>query len=157
MKIQLISVGKNMPNWVNEGYQFYAKRLTKPVQLDLIEVPQGQKSKKSDPITQRRIEADSLLKNVPAKSQLIALDVKGKSWSTAKLAEQLGKWMDQGRDTAILIGGPDGLDQRCLQQADMSWSLSPLTLPHPLVRVVVAEQLYRAVSILENHPYHRGG
>ncbi len=155
MKIQLISVGKNMPSWVNEGYQFYARRLNKPVQLDLIEVPQGQKSKKSDPITQRRIEADSLLKSVPAKSQLIALDVKGKSWSTEQLAEQVGKWIDQGRGTAILIGGPDGLDPRCLQEADMSWSLSPLTLPHPLVRVVVAEQLYRAVSILENHPYHR--
>jgi 23S rRNA (pseudouridine1915-N3)-methyltransferase len=87
---------------------------------------------------------------------VITLDVKGKPWSTEQLSQQLDSWMMSGRDVSLLVGGPEGLSPACLQRAEQSWSLSPLTFPHPLVRIVVAEQLFRAWSILTNHPYHRG-
>lgn len=87
--------------------------------------------------------------------RLLALDVRGKAWSTAELSVELSEWLQGGRDVALAIGGPDGLDDAVLARAERRWSLSPLTLPHPLVRILVAEQLYRAMSILRNHPYHR--
>jgi 23S rRNA (pseudouridine1915-N3)-methyltransferase len=96
-----------------------------------------------------------MLKAIPKGCRIVALDVGGKAWSTEQLSDQLGQWMGAGPDIALLVGGPEGLAEACLQQADGRWSLSPLTLPHPLVRVVVAEQLYRAWSLLRNHPYHR--
>jgi len=92
---------------------------------------------------------------VPASNVLIALDGGGRQWTTLELAEQMNTWMQQGRDISFLIGGPDGLDQSSLKRADARWSLGKLTLPHMLVRVILAEQLYRAWSITQNHPYHR--
>ena len=97
-----------------------------------------------------------MLASLPRDCHVLALDQGGCSWSTEELAEQMEGWLGAGRDLALLVGGPDGLAQSCLERADRRWSLSPLTLPHPLVRIVVAEQLYRAWSILANHPYHRG-
>jgi len=88
---------------------------------------------------------------------VIALDVLGKSWSTEQLSGQLDQWLASGQDIVLLVGGPEGLSKACLQRADQKWSLSALTFPHPLVRVILAEQLFRAWSILSNHPYHRGG
>ena len=96
-----------------------------------------------------------ILAAVPKGATVVALEVGGRSWSTAQLARQLGDWMGRGQDLALLVGGPDGLGEAARQAAGQHWSLSPLTLPHPLVRVVLAEQLYRAWSILRNHPYHR--
>ena len=96
-----------------------------------------------------------MLAAIPKGCLVIALDVKGKTWSTDELSTQLDNWMAGGQDVALLVGGPEGLATSCLEAARVRWSLSPLTLPHPLVRVVVAEQLYRAWSILRNHPYHR--
>jgi 23S rRNA (pseudouridine1915-N3)-methyltransferase len=98
-----------------------------------------------------------MLKAIPKGSQVLGMDVAGSTWSTERLSERLERWMADGRDIALLVGGPEGLAPDCLRRADARWSLSPLTLPHPLVRVVVAEQLYRAWSIMRNHPYHRGG
>ncbi|MEJ1464018.1 MAG: 23S rRNA (pseudouridine(1915)-N(3))-methyltransferase RlmH, partial [Candidatus Sedimenticola sp. (ex Thyasira tokunagai)] len=98
---------------------------------------------------------ERMLKAIPRNCRVMALDVKGKAWSTEQLSSQLGGWMGEGQDLALLVGGPEGLAAECLQRADNRWSLSPLTMPHPLVRVVVAEQLYRAWSLLRNHPYHR--
>ncbi len=92
---------------------------------------------------------------IPKGAAVVALEVGGKSWSTKQLAQNLDDWMSSGRDLALLVGGPDGLGVAARKAADQLWSLSPLTLPHPLVRVVLAEQLYRAWSILRNHPYHR--
>ncbi|HIE54703.1 MAG TPA: 23S rRNA (pseudouridine(1915)-N(3))-methyltransferase RlmH, partial [Chromatiaceae bacterium] len=102
-----------------------------------------------------RDEGRRMLDAVPGGSHLIALDVEGSSWNTEQLSRQLGRWLDDGRDIALLVGGPEGLSAECREAAGQKWSLSPLTLPHPLVRVVVAEALYRAWSLLHNHPYHR--
>lgn len=144
-----------MPRWVQEGYQEYAKRLPSECALKLVEITPGHRGKSADISRTIRDEGERMLKAIPGNCQVIALDVKGKSWSTEQLSGQLDEWMNQGRDLALLVGGPEGLAEACLHRADGRWSLSPLTMPHPLVRVVAAEQLYRAWSILRNHPYHR--
>jgi 23S rRNA (pseudouridine1915-N3)-methyltransferase len=156
MNINLISIGNRMSRWVQEGYEEYAKRLPTECSLKLVELPLGRRGKGADLARALQDEGERMLKAVPRDSLVIALEVEGKEWSTEQLATKLDDWMGGGRDVALLIGGPDGLAGSCRQRADLLWSLSPLTLPHPLVRVIVAEQLYRAWSILRNHPYHRG-
>jgi len=145
-----------MPGWVSDGYSEYARRLPRECRLNLTEIPLAQRSK-SQPVS-RAIEEEG--KRMQAamgdNRQVIALDVKGRGWSTEQLAEQLKGWMQDGRDVSLLVGGPDGLAGNCLQAAGQRWSLSSLTLPHPLVRVILAEQLYRAWSLNAGHPYHRG-
>jgi len=155
MIIHLISVGNKMPHWVQEGYQEYAKRLPSECGLNLVEIAAGHRGKSADVKRTVREEGERMLKAIPKGCRIIALDVQGQSWSTEQLSAHIGDWMAAGPDIALLIGGPEGLAEACLQQADTRWSLSLLTLPHPLVRVVVAEQLYRAWSLLRNHPYHR--
>ncbi|PLX62194.1 23S rRNA (pseudouridine(1915)-N(3))-methyltransferase RlmH [Sedimenticola selenatireducens] len=155
MIIHLISVGNKMPRWVQEGYQEYAKRLPLECGLKLVEIAPGHRGKSADVARTVREEGGRMLKAIPKGCRIVALDVRGKAWSTEQLSAQIGDWMAAGPDIALLVGGPEGLAETCLQQADGRWSLSPLTLPHPLVRVVVAEQLYRAWSLLRNHPYHR--
>jgi len=155
MRIHLIAVGNRMPSWVVEGYQEYARRLRGECELRLVEVTAGKRGKNAD--IQRILEEESkqILEAVPRGAAIWALDVKGRSWDTPKLARQLDHWMHDGRDLALLVGGPEGLAPGCINEAEGTWSLSPLTFPHPLVRVVLAEQLYRAWSLLRNHPYHR--
>jgi 23S rRNA (pseudouridine1915-N3)-methyltransferase len=155
MKIHLIAVGEKMPRWVQEGYQEYSKRLPNECGLHLVEIPLGHRGKNADVARLTRAEGQRMLAAIPNGCKTIALDVKGKAWSTEVLSSQLNSWMGSGGDVALLVGGPEGLSADCLAQAQLKWSLSSLTLPHPLVRVVVAEQLYRAWSILLNHPYHR--
>ena len=155
MKIHLIAVGEKMPRWVQEGYREYSKRLPRECSLLLLEIPLGHRGKNADVTRLIRAEGRQMLAAIPGGSKVIALDVRGNPWSTEKLSSHLNSWMSSGEDVALLVGGPEGLAPDCLVQAHMKWSLSPLTLPHPLVRVVVAEQLYRAWSILRNHPYHR--
>ena len=155
MKIHLLAVGTRMPDWVKAGYTDYAGRLTRECTLHLIEIPAGQRSGNPDLARIIRAEGERLLAAVPPHSRLIALDERGQQWSTAELAEQLSLWLREGGDVSLLIGGPDGLDSACRTRAAQLWSLSRLTLPHPLVRVLVAEQLYRAWSLLHHHPYHR--
>jgi 23S rRNA (pseudouridine1915-N3)-methyltransferase len=156
MNIHLISVGNRMPRWVQEGYQEYARRMPAECTLRLQEIAPGHRTKGADIRRTVREEGERMLKAIPKGCRVLALDVGGKPWSTEQLADQLGGWMAGGQDLALLVGGPEGLADSCRQRADSHWSLSPLTLPHPLVRVVLAEQLYRAWSILRNHPYHRG-
>jgi len=155
MDIKLIAVGTRMPAWVTEGYREYARRLPHECGLQLIEIPLGQRPRSGS--VQRAVaeEGKRMLAATGAGPRVIALDVTGRGWSTGQLAEQLRLWLQDGRDVALLVGGPDGLAPGCLQRAEQRWSLSPLTLPHPLVRVVLAEQLYRAWSIINGHPYHR--
>jgi 23S rRNA (pseudouridine1915-N3)-methyltransferase len=157
MNIYLISVGNRMPRWVVEGYQEYAKRLPGECALQLIEIAPGHRGKRADTARTLRDEGERMLKAVPKGCRIVALDVLGKAWDTEQLSERLGTWMADGRDLALLVGGPEGLAPGCLVEAELRWSLSPLTLPHPLVRVFLAEQLYRAWSLLRNHPYHRAG
>ena len=155
MKIHLLAVGTRIPAWVQSGYQEYAQRLPRACALHLLEIPAAKRSAKCDIQRLVRDEGQRLLAAAPAASQLIALDERGSAWTTAQLAQQLGNWLQQGRDVSLLIGGADGLDPCCRQRAAQHWSLSALTLPHAVVRIIVAEQLYRAWSLLHNHPYHR--
>ena len=156
MRIQLLSVGRRMPAWIDAGFREYAKRLPPECALKLIEIDPGHRGKSANAQSARRLEGERMLAKIPTNAQVIALDTRGPAWSTEQLARQLAGWMADGRDLALLVGGPDGLAEPCLQRAGHLWSLSPLTFPHPLVRVILAEQLYRGWSILKGHPYHRG-
>lgn len=144
-----------MPAWVEQGYEEYAQRMPVEAQLMLKEISPGKRGKNADISRIMQDEGQRIQAAIPKNNHIVALDVKGKAWSTEQLAERLGQWMQSGQDVALLVGGPDGLSPQCRQQADEYWSLSPLTFPHPLVRVILAEQLYRAWSLLRNHPYHR--
>jgi 23S rRNA (pseudouridine1915-N3)-methyltransferase len=153
--IYLLAVGQKMPAWVNQACDEYLKRLPHELQLSFIEVPLIKRGKNPDIPRIVRDEGRTILQSVPAGCALVALDVKGKKVSTEKLAGTLSNWMQHGQDIAIIIGGPDGLSDEILQQAQHRISLSEMTFPHPLVRIIIVEQLYRAWSILSNHPYHR--
>jgi 23S rRNA (pseudouridine1915-N3)-methyltransferase len=155
LKITLIAVGTKMDSWVEQGYNEYARRMPKECSLQLIEIGMERRGKSGSPERWMSQEGERILAAVPKGDSIVALDVKGSSWSTEKLADQMRRWMDGGRGISLLVGGPDGLAGKCIKQAEQRWSLSNLTLPHPLVRVVLSEQLYRAWSVVSNHPYHR--
>ncbi len=155
MHVHLIAVGERMPDWVVRGYQEYSRRLPRQCSLKLLELAPGQRSKSSDPKRAIQEEGERMLAAIPKGSFVVALDERGTAWRSRDLANQFEAWMLGGRDVALLVGGPDGLAPTCLARAEQRWSLSSLTLPHPLVRVVIAEQLYRAWSISQGHPYHR--
>ena len=155
MRIRLIAVGTKMPGWVTEGFEEYQKRLNQDVTLELVEIPAGKRGKNADVDRITEKEGDLMLAAVHPSDYVVTLDVQGKRLSTEKLAQQLEKLLQQGNHVALLVGGPEGLAPQCRSKARESWSLSDLTLPHPLVRVLIAEQLYRAWSILKGHPYHR--
>jgi len=155
MRIRLLAVGTKMPSWVTSGYQEYAKRLPHDFQLELVELAVGHRGKGADTARAIRSEGDAMLAAIPKGDKVIALCVDGKNWSTEKLAQQAEEWRMDGHNLTLLVGGPDGLDPRCIAAADQRWSLSALTLPHPLVRIVLAEQLYRAWTLLQGHPYHK--
>jgi 23S rRNA (pseudouridine1915-N3)-methyltransferase len=123
--------------------------------LTLREISLAKRGKNADTKRLTASESRALFEAMPARARVVALDVRGQAWSTEKLAAQLEQWMGEGRDVGFLVGGPEGIDAEVLNKADDRWSLGPLTLPHPLVRVVLAEQLYRAWTITQNHPYHR--
>lgn len=144
-----------MPDWVQAGYSEYAKRLPRECALELKEIPLATRGKNADITRAIEKESEAMLAAVPTQERVIALDVLGKPQTTETLAEALRNWQMEGGNTSFLIGGPDGLSTDCLNRATQRWSLSGLTLPHPLVRIVLAEQLYRAWSLLNNHPYHR--
>ena len=155
MRIRIIAVGTKMPDWVEQGYNEYLKRMPRDVSVEMLELPLALRSKNSDIAKAMEKEGEAMLASIVKGEQVIALDVKGKSWSTEQLAEQLAAWKMSGDNYCLLIGGPDGLAPAALAMASVKWSLSPLTLPHPLVRILVIEQLYRACTILQNHPYHK--
>lgn len=155
MRLLVLSISGRQPNWIDAGWLEYAKRLRAPLRLELIELPLARRS--TTVPTQRAIEheGERLLAAVPRDARVVALDERGEMWSTRDLAERVKRWQQSGAPVCFLIGGPDGLAARCIERADASWALSRLTLPHGLVRVVVAEALYRAASVLEGRPYHR--
>lgn len=157
MQINLIAVGTRMPAWVSDGYAEYARRMPRECALVLTEIAPGQRSKAQPVARAVQEEGRRMLAAIGGRQRVIALDVAGRAWSTEQLAEAMRDWLQGGEDVALLVGGPDGLDAQCLARAGQRWSLSTLTLPHPLVRVLLAEQLYRAWSLLNGHPYHRAG
>lgn len=155
MRIHLLAVGTRLPAWVNQGYEEYAKRLPPECRLELTEISAARRTKNTSRSRLVAEEGKRLLDAIPAGAHTVALDEGGKALTTVGLAQTLEQWLGGGRDCALLVGGADGLAADCLNRAERRWSLSPLTLPHGLVRVVVAEQLYRAWSLLRGHPYHR--
>lgn len=155
MHITLLAIGTSMPSWIQTGFQDYIKRLPPHWRFQLIEIAAGKRYKSANLEKILQDENDRLLKTIPKNNLVIALDVQGENWSTAKLAQNLQHWEQQGRDISFLIGGPEGMTKECLAHADQKLSLSALTFPHPLVRIILAEQLYRAYSLMQGHPYHR--
>jgi len=155
MKIHLVAVGERAPAWVEAGYNDFAKRLTGQPRLVLRQIKAGRRTKGADIARVVRAEGERLLAAVPKGSYVVALDRAGRELSTDELAAELRARMARGGDMALLIGGPEGLSDECLACAHARWSLSRLTLAHPLARVVAAEQIYRAWSIINELPYHR--
>jgi 23S rRNA (pseudouridine1915-N3)-methyltransferase len=155
MQINLITVGNRMPGWVQQGYDEYAKRLPRECELVLKEIPAGKRGKNSDIARITKDEGERMIAAMPQSTHVVTLDIPGKPWTTPELAQAMQRWLENGQSVSLLVGGPEGLADEVKQLARESWSLSKLTFPHPLVRIVVAEQLYRAWSILHNHPYHR--
>lgn len=143
MKIRLLTICHKAPAWLQEGYQEYAKRLPPSCALELLEIPADKRPE------------EKMLASIKAEHRVIAMELTGKCWSTAELATKLGGWLQSGQNIDLLIGGAEGLTPACLAKAQEKWSLSSLTFPHLLVRLIIAEQIYRAHSILQGHPYHK--
>lgn len=154
MQIHLIAVGNKMPAWVQQGYNEYAKRLPRECELVLKELAPD-KRRNGDIARIAQAEGERMLAALPSRAHVVTLDIPGKPWSTADLANALQRWLGNGQPVALMVGGPEGLSSQVRESAHESWSLSPLTFPHPLVRIIVAEQIYRAWSLMHNHPYHR--
>ena len=155
MRIQILAVGQKMPGWIETGYKEYAQRMPAEAKLELKEIAPGKRGKNADISRILEEEGERIRAAIPKSSHIVVLDVKGRSYSTEQLAQRMNDWMHSGQDICLLIGGPEGLSEHCRSLANEKWSLSALTFPHPLVRVILAEQLYRAWSVLRNHPYHR--
>lgn len=155
MQVQIVAVGNKMPHWVVEGCAEYLRRFPSDFKVKLTEIAPLKRAKSSNLDKIKIDEGSKCLQAIDSSNKIIALEVKGKALTTAKLAEQIENWKMDGRNISLLIGGPEGLSDECRQKAELHWSLSPLTLPHPMVRVIVSEALYRAWSLTQNHPYHR--
>lgn len=155
MIIRILAIGTKMPSWVAQGVDEYVRRMPKECQVKFVELPLGQRAKSKNIKQAMQQEEKSILAAIPSNTQVIALEITGRNWSTDVLANKMRDWMQSGKDVALLVGGPDGMTQACLDKAQEKWSLSNLTLPHPLVRIVLAEQLYRALMVIKNHPYHK--
>ncbi|NRA55033.1 MAG: 23S rRNA (pseudouridine(1915)-N(3))-methyltransferase RlmH [Gammaproteobacteria bacterium] len=155
MKIQIIAVGTKMPSWVESGLQEYLRRFPRDCTVEVVEIVAGKRGKNADIKRILQKEGELTLAAVPKGNRIVTLEVEGKPWTTPQLAINLEKWQVDARNVSLLVGGPEGLAPDCIRASEQRWSLSPLTLPHPMVRVIVAEALYRAWSINNNHPYHR--
>ena len=156
MRIHIIAIGHRRAGWEQDGFREYARRMPPELSVELHEIAPSKRTKRDS--AQRHVadEASRLIAAIPGGARVVALDERGAAWTTRELANRIEHWMLDGRDLALLIGGADGLAPACIEAAEHRWSLSPLTLPHGLARIVVAEQLYRVSTILRRHPYHRG-
>lgn len=155
LKIEVIAVGTKPPSWVQDGIQQYVSRMRHECRFDIREVKTSDRNKKQSVSAHQENEAESILSALQPSARVIALDNRGKGWSTEQLAAKLADWSQVTSQLQFIIGGPDGLSSRVVQRADETWSLSALTFPHFLVRVLLSEQIYRALMLNANHPYHR--
>lgn len=144
-----------MPDWVEQGFNEYIRRFPPDMPMQLTEITAGKRGKNADIGRILKKEGESMLAAAPKGNRIVTLEVTGKPWTTTQLAQQMQRWQMDGRDVSLLVGGPEGLAPECISASEQRWSLSPLTLPHPLVRILLAESLYRAWSLNNNHPYHR--
>lgn len=154
MRLRLIAAGTRLPAWTNAGFAEYAGRLPRELRFELVEIALGPHGK-VEPAKARREEGERMLKHLDPRERVVGLEVTGKPWTSEQLARELERWLQDGRDVALIVGGPEGIAPEVQARAEQTWSLSPLTLPHAMVRPVVAEALYRAWTILKGHPYHR--
>lgn len=155
MKFLILSVGHKIPEWVTAGFMEYAKRMPREAKIELLELKPEPRTSGKTPQQIMEAEAQRINAALPQGCMRIALDEHGASWTTRQLADKMGHWMGEGRDVAFIIGGADGLHESVKKSAQQLLALSAMTLPHAMVRVLLAEQLYRAHSLLHNHPYHR--
>jgi len=155
MRFLILSVGHKMPEWVAAGFSEYAKRMPREARVELVEIKPEPRTTGKTPQQIKEAEAQRILAAMPSTCLRIALDERGAAWTTRQLADRMGQWMGEGRDVAFIIGGADGLHESAKKSAQQLLALSAMTLPHAMVRVLLAEQLYRAHSLLHNHPYHR--
>jgi 23S rRNA (pseudouridine1915-N3)-methyltransferase len=155
MRLHIIAVGHKMPDWISLGFEEYAKRMPPELRIELRELKPEQRSGSRTAQSVMAAECQRIEAALPKGARLVALDEHGRDWTTRQLADALPHWQQDGRDVAFVIGGADGLDPTIKARADTLLRLSSLTLPHGMVRVLLAEQLYRAWSITQNHPYHR--
>jgi 23S rRNA (pseudouridine1915-N3)-methyltransferase len=157
MKLRIVAVGHKMPAWINAGYNEYAQRMPREARVELIEIKPAARGAAGDKSAQQwlALEAQRINAALPLGVHKVVLDERGKTLSTAELARRIARWQQDGVDIAFIIGGADGTTQALQRDAHLLLSLSPFTLPHGLCRVILAEQLYRAVSLLAGHPYHR--
>lgn len=155
MQVTVIAVGHRMPDWIEKGFQEYAKRMPPEWHFALKELKPIDRSSSKTTSTVMAGEATKILAVIPKNARIIALDEHGRDYSTVQLADSMKVWQQDGKDIVFIIGGADGLDPELKKKADMLMRLSSLTLPHGMVRILLTEQLYRASSILQNHPYHR--
>ncbi|HTH60982.1 MAG TPA: 23S rRNA (pseudouridine(1915)-N(3))-methyltransferase RlmH [Paraburkholderia sp.] len=155
MKLHIVAVGHRMPDWIATGFDEYAKRMPPELRIELREIKPEQRSSGRPAESVMAAERQRIEAALPKAARIVALDERGRDWTTMQLATALPDWQRDGRDVAFLIGGADGLDPQLKARADLLLRLSSLTLPHAMVRVLLAEQLYRAWTITQNHPYHR--
>jgi len=155
MLLRIMAVGTKMPGWVEQGCLEYSKRMPADFSLQWVEIPLGTRSKNADIARLMQKEGQQMLSKVGTDEKLVTLEVEGALWSTEQLSQHLKGWREQTRVVNFCIGGPEGLSPEVCKQSEARWSLSKLTLAHPLVRIVLAEQLYRAYTLLTGHPYHR--
>lgn len=155
MRLRVLAVGQKMPAWVEQGVAEYARRMPREVSVEWLDIPPAKRGA-ATPAQYREQEAEAIEGKLRDKDYVVVLDIAGKAVSTELIAERFDQWQMQGEQVSIVIGGPDGLHARVLALAKERWSLGRITLPHPLVRVVLSEQLYRAWSVQAGHPYHRG-
>ncbi len=157
MKFVVVAVGHRLPGWINDGFNEYAQRMPRVSRIELVEIRPAPRSAAAEKSVQQWLNAEAkrIRAALPARSFTVVLDERGKQCTTTDLAQFIERRQQEGRDVAFIIGGADGTASALKEEADLLLSLSPLTLPHGLCRVVLAEQLYRATSLLANHPYHR--
>ncbi len=155
LRVEVIAVGTKPPSWVQEGIEQYVSRMRRECHFDFREVKTSDRNRKQPVTAHQENEASLILEALQPSARVIALDARGKGWSTEQLASKIGDWSQVTSHLQFIIGGPDGLANRVLQRADETWSLSALTFPHFLVRVLLSEQIYRALMLNANHPYHK--
>ena len=155
MRLRVLAIGQKMPAWVDQGVEEYTRRMPREISVEWLDIPPAKRGS-TRPEKYRVQEAEAIEAKLTGKDYVVALDISGKAVSTELIVERFDQWQMQGEQISIVIGGPDGLHSNILEGANERWSLGHITLPHPLVRVILAEQLYRAWSVQAGHPYHRG-